>query len=72
MFGEWLYAKHSIHYTQLPSYFISFDLFDRKENKFYSRRERNRILDETTLPYVPLIQEQPLNSQKDVRCLFVC
>lgn len=26
LYGEWLYAKHSIHYTCLPSYFIAFDL----------------------------------------------
>lgn len=26
LYGEWLYAKHSIHYTSLPSYFVAFDL----------------------------------------------
>lgn len=74
LFGEWLYAKHSIHYTQLPSYFIAFDLFDKKENKFYSRRERNKVLDQTTIPYVPLIQEQPLASARDVSVsvLIIC
>ena len=24
LFGEWLYAKHSISYTNLPDYFINF------------------------------------------------
>ena len=28
LFGEWLYAKHSIHYTRLPDYFLAFDLYD--------------------------------------------
>merc|ERR1712183_1043987 len=27
LFGEWLYAKHSIHYTSLPDYFLAFDIF---------------------------------------------
>ncbi|KAI6656485.1 DNA ligase III [Oopsacas minuta] len=66
LFGEWVYAKHSIHYNQLPSYFIAFDLYDRKERRFYSRRERNKVLNQTTIPCVPLIQEQPLANQKDI------
>ena len=28
LFREWLYAKHSIHYTRLPDYFLAFDLYD--------------------------------------------
>jgi atypical dual specificity phosphatase len=26
LFGEWLVAKHSIHYTALPDYFVAFDI----------------------------------------------
>lgn len=29
LYGEWLYAKHSISYTALPSFFISFDLVSK-------------------------------------------
>ena len=28
LFGEWMYARHSIHYTALPSYYIAFDIYD--------------------------------------------
>ncbi len=28
--GENLYARHSIHYTELPSYFVGFSVFDRE------------------------------------------
>lgn len=38
LFGEWLYAQHSIAYTNLPNYFLIFDLFDKKLNKFYERK----------------------------------
>lgn len=27
LFGEWLYAKHSIHYTRLESLFVGYDIF---------------------------------------------
>jgi hypothetical protein len=26
MYGEWLYARHAIHYDQLPHYFMEFDI----------------------------------------------
>ena len=28
VFGEWLYARHSINYDRLPSYFFVYDIFD--------------------------------------------
>ena len=28
LYGEWLYAKHTIFYDQLPHYFLEFDVLD--------------------------------------------
>ena len=36
LFGEWLYAKHSISYNNLPDYFLAFDLYNKREKIFYS------------------------------------
>jgi hypothetical protein len=33
LFGEWCYACHSVPYSQLPNYFIVFDLFSKIDNK---------------------------------------
>ncbi len=66
LFGEWLYAKHSIHYTRLPGYFMAFDLYSLKEKKFYSWRERNRRLEDTTIPVVRQIAETTLSGRDDV------
>ena len=66
LFGEWLYAKHSIHYTQLPGYFMAFDLYDCKAGKFFSWRERNRRLDGSGIPVVRLITETTLSGREDV------
>jgi len=30
IFGEWLWAKHTIYYNRLPDYFIAFDTWDPK------------------------------------------
>lgn len=66
LFGEWLYAKHSIHYTRLPGYFMAFDLFNVGEGKFYSWRERNRRLEGTSIPVVRQITETTLAGRHEV------
>lgn len=66
LFGEWLYAKHSIHYTRLPGYFMAFDLYDKSVGKFLSWRERNRRLEGTGIPVVRKISETEISGRKDV------
>lgn len=43
LFGEWCYATHSIYYDSLPDWFIAFDIFDKKSEKFLSVAKRNVI-----------------------------
>lgn len=66
LFGEWLYAKHSIHYTRLPGYFMAFDLYDCKAGKFFSWRERNGRLEKSGIPVVRQIAETTLSGRDDV------
>ena len=66
LFGEWLYAKHSIHYTRLPGYFMAFDLYDKTVGKFFSWRERNRRLEESGIPVVRQISETTISGRDDV------
>ena len=68
LFGEWLYAKHSIHYTRLPGYFMAFDLYDKSVGKFFSWRERNKRLEDTGIPVVRQIIETTISGRKDVCC----
>ena len=44
MYGEWLYAKHTVFYDKLPHYFMEFDIFDKVEGKFFSTKKRREIL----------------------------
>ena len=39
MYGEWLYAKHTVFYDKLPHYFMEFDIFDKKKQRFYSTQK---------------------------------
>ncbi len=71
LFGEWLYACHSIEYTRLPDYFLAFDIFDHNEGRFFSWRERNKRLEGTGIKTVRLIAEDTLGGRADVRTMFV-
>jgi len=71
LFGEWCYAKHSIGYSALPSYFVAFDIFIKSEKKFVSRAELERILEPTGIPIIrKLHAEFRANSLKDLTTLL--
>lgn len=55
LFGEWCYARHSIHYTRLPDFFLVFDVFDRSEERFMNSRRRGTIAAQLQLASVPQI-----------------
>ncbi|PWN52514.1 phosphatases II, partial [Violaceomyces palustris] len=55
LFGEWMAAVHSIHYTHLPSLFLAYDIYDRKEGIFLTHHEMVKALSETEIPTVPLL-----------------
>ena len=38
LYGEWLYAKHTVFYNSLPHYFLEYDLLDRFPGQFLSIR----------------------------------
>ena len=53
LFGEWCYAKHSVHYTRLPDWFIAFDVYDRAARQFWSVDRRNVLARELEVTAVP-------------------
>jgi atypical dual specificity phosphatase len=57
LYGEWLYAKHSINYTNLPNYFILFDIYDRDLDKFFSRSVVEEHIKNTNINLINKINE---------------
>jgi hypothetical protein len=45
VYGEWLYAKHTIYYNHLPHYFMEFDVLDRENEAFLDTPSRARLLE---------------------------
>ena len=58
MYGEWVYAKHTIFYDALPHYFLEFDVLDRERGCFLSTPARRGLLDVLPVASVPVIGEQ--------------
>ncbi|MFC7441488.1 RNA ligase family protein [Laceyella putida] len=44
MYGEWMYAKHTVFYTDLPHYFLEFDIYDKQAGIFLSTARRREFL----------------------------
>jgi hypothetical protein len=59
LFGEWLYAKHTIFYDRLPHYFLEFDVLDLETGDFLSTAARRRLLAGLALCPVPVLYEGP-------------
>ena len=55
LYGEWLYAKHSVHYRKLPHYFFEFDIYDKDTTQFLDLDTRLRMLLGTGLQTVPVL-----------------
>lgn len=52
VYGEWVYAKHTVYYDALPHYFLEFDIWDSEERLFLSTPRRHELL--AGLPIVPV------------------
>jgi hypothetical protein len=55
MYGEWVYAKHTIFYDQLPHYFLEFDMLDTQTGVFLSTERRRQLLAGLPVVSVPVL-----------------
>jgi hypothetical protein len=64
LYGEWLYAKHTIFYDALPHYFLEFDILDTTEGAFLSTARRRELLDGAPVVSVPVLSEGVVRTQR--------
>jgi hypothetical protein len=60
LYGEWMYAKHTVFYDWLPHYFLEYDLFDRHQQIFLSTAARQDLLKGLPLCGVPVLYQGEL------------
>ena len=66
MYGEWMYAKHSIYYDALPHYFMEFDVLDRENDKFLDTPSRHELLKNLPIFHVPVLASGVFNSMEEI------
>lgn len=71
LYGEWLYAKHTIYYTDLPHYFLEFDALDTVDGAFLSTARRRALLrDAPFVAPVHVLHEGEIASHAALRTLI--
>lgn len=55
LYGEWLYAKHTVFYDRLPHYFLVFDVFDTWSDVFLDTLTREYMFDGYPLVHAPVV-----------------
>lgn len=66
IFGEWLFARHSLHYTCLPSYLLIFGARDLKTLRWASWAEVGLWAEELQVPTVPEIASFEAANDRDL------
>lgn len=69
LYGEWLYAKHTVFYDRLPHYFLEFDVLDREMRVFLSTDARRAMLDGLPVASVPVLRTGPCQDMGELTSL---
>jgi len=70
LFGEWLYARHTVFYDRLPHYFMEFDLYDRQSGIFLDTPGRTAALADAPLVPVRVLHQGPLDNLDQLKALI--
>jgi RNA ligase len=69
LYGEWLYAKHTVFYDALPHYFCEFDVFDTRTREFLSTARRREMLAGLPVTSVPVLREGRFTAVSELTAL---
>ena len=69
MYGEWLYAKHTVFYDALPHYFFEFDVLDRETGRFLSTAARRELLAAAPVLSAPVLYAGPAPAAEGLAAL---
>lgn len=66
MYGEWMYAKHTVYYDALPHYFLEFDIYDRERKIFLDTPSRKKLTGQMPVVSVPVLAEGEFKDQESL------
>jgi hypothetical protein len=64
LFGEWVYARHSVHYRQLPHYFFEFDIYDKDQEDFLCLEKRLSLMEGAGIETVPVVHQGTIGREE--------
>ena len=70
MYGEWMYAKHSVFYDALPGYFLEFDILDRERGVFLDTPSRRKLTEKLPVTSVPVLAQGRFTKKDDLLSLL--
>lgn len=70
LYGEWLYARHTVFYTRLDHYFFEFDMYDKERQVFLDTDSRHNLLAGSGIISVPVLHRGPLRSEEELESLI--
>lgn len=70
LYGEWMYAKHTVYYDRLPHYFLEFDILDRETGRFLDTRTRHEMLRNSPVVSVPVLAEGEFQTKDQLTALL--
>ena len=66
MYGEWMYAKHTVYYDALPHYFMEFDIYDREKGIYLDTHSRRKLTSQLPICSVPVLAEGEFTSKEEI------
>lgn len=70
MYGEWMYAKHTVYYDALPHYFLEFDVLDRRTGRFLDTSSRRMLLEPLPIASVPVLADGVFQKKEPLLALL--
>lgn len=70
LYGEWLYAKHSVYYDALPHYFMEFDIWDRETACYLDTPTRHTMLQGLPILSAPVLAARPFATLEALTALL--
>lgn len=70
MYGEWMYAKHTVYYDALPHYFLEFDVLDRETGRFLDTPARYALLQHLPIVSAPVLADGEFQDKDSLLALL--
>lgn len=70
MYGEWLYARHTVPYDNLPHYFLEYDVFDTQDSKFLTTPTRHKFWQNTPVNSVAVLSAGEFEKPSEIVSLL--